>query len=643
MSGLVIGVSLMILPIQNVMGMPYPNADIRDLTSKVSIKGVGEVIGDSENKHTLYVKPGNLKFKGKFYQTNGGADCQDLFKLRQITYKMPTKEEFPGIISRGQFYSPAFEAITGVAARNINLGRKIIEAKFKVHSYVEDHKEEYGNYSATKAALELAKEDVEAVKDEMAELSAKLTTDLALAANDPDQMNKIRSDFRRDILKLNYRKEVVLRVKRQAGYSYREALRDWSPYKDQLEWLTNVEANLSQSFSALQRIADESLQDSIALMSSLDSVVIGYASTGYSLTPDKEIETLSERIKDAGLNYHVQSIAPFNIRLNPGVTKSISRVKDNGSALNYELITYNFPLETRVTLGTKKRFVDLPMTIEGDNNKPEVLRYLVSDLEGGFGGSQAYDFPITQGAICGYAKSKQKTYEYTDRDGNHFSRTASETVYESPAPNQPVFVQNVALRYNYYQKAEPISGSCQMDISKTSSFVRNSGRKTSWSWFKRSTHSWDNTRKNLSKNMGLSCSLTKRPQGANPEESKLLNSAFQKALYQDMFTMFLISYAKDYNVKPIKPELLSSDSQFFSKLGEGVMSLCGANLYCQIGGVVLKSLDELVGTRHTGTTSNTTTISGTLKRNLNLDSYLISEGHTNIELRVCLDHTLCEE
>jgi len=107
--------------------------------------------------------------------------------------------------------------------------------------------------------------------------------------------------------------------------------------------------------------------------------------------------------------------------------------------------------------------------------------------------------------------------------------------------------------------------------------------------------------------------------------------------------LFLTSYAKDWQVTPLRPEVLSADSRLFSKIGQGVMNLCGSNKYCQISGIVLKSMDELVGARHSGSTSNTTTISGTLSKDYNLNTYMISEGFSNIEMRVCLDHKQCAE
>lgn len=627
----------------NVYALPYASANISGLTSKVDTADVGTLIGDHLEKKTVYVQPGSKKFNGKFYLTNGGIDCQDLFNLRKLTYRMPTEEEFSSVVQNNQTYSPAFEATVGVTAKNMYLGKKIVDAKFKVLNFIEDHKEEYGIYSSAKAQLDLATSEANSIKEEIKDLNSNLVNKIALATTEIEKEN-IRELHRSALRVLVRRQSSVDRKKSLAAKSFHQALIAWAPYKDQLEWLTNIERNLEQSFQRIQELAEQSLNRSENLVKLLEKKTVGYASSSYSLNVEPEISLLNSRMKEAGINdYSISPLRVFNVRLNPGVTKKVNKMKDSDLGVDYELISYHFPLNTRLLVNSAEKFVTIPVDHESEDGSTEQLRFLMTDLDGSFGGSQSFEIPVTQGSICGYAKSKQHHYNYTDSNGNSMSRTVNHTVYESPAPNQPVFVQNVALRYNFYEKSDPIHGKCRLNVNKTSSYVRNAGRRSSWRWFKKSTHTWDDTKKNMSEQRGIACSLTKSPQGSSPQESKELNSAFEKALYQDMFGLFLSSYAKDWEVTPLKPEVLSADSRFFSKIGSGVMNLCGSNMYCQIGGIVLKSMDELVGTRHSGSTSNTTKITGTLTKDFSLNTYMVSEGFSNIEMRVCLDHTQCED
>lgn len=629
----------------NAFAIPDHNQNISGLTSKISLDGVGTLLGDDKNRKIVYVQPGSKKFNGKFYLTNGGIDCQDLFNLRKMTYRMPTEELFSTVIDSNISYSPGFESSVGVSAKNIGLSKKIIDAKFKVTKYIDQHQSEYGAYASTNAALNIEKGNVESIKVQIEDLNSSLSLKIGLATSE-EERNSIRTEYKKEALALQYKLSKANHRKSIASQKYLIALRAWAPFNDQLTWLTNIESNLSISFDRIQELADQSLARSEKLIQSLEQKTVGYASTSYSLNVEPEISILNKRMNDAGVrDYSLTPLTVFNVKLNPGVTKKVNSLNDASIGADYQMITYNFPYDTKMQLGTASKFIDFKgaVKLQQGSEKPKDLRFLMADLNGSFGGSQSFEIPVTQGAICGYAISKQVHYNYSDTAGNRMSRTVNRTTYNSPAPNQPVFVQNVALRYNYYERADRIEGNCKLDVRKTSSFVRNSGRKTSWSWFKKSTHTWDDTRKSMSEKRGIDCHLTKSPAGANPEESKEINNAFEKALYQDMFGLFLTSYAKDFSVKPIKPELLSADSRFFSKIGSGVMNLCGSNMYCQIGGIILKSMDELVGARHTGSTSNTTSMTGTLTKDFSLDTYMISEGFSNIEMRVCLDHTKCEE
>jgi hypothetical protein len=640
---LVAGFSILVLP--NSWALPDPRADISSVTAKVSLEGIGEVIGDDKERNVLYVKPSHYNFKGKFQQTNGSIDCKDLVNLRKMTYRMPSIEEFPKVLKNTEFFSPAFESSVGISAKNIDLIRKIADTKFQTTNYLQEHKAEFGAYASSKAELDLIISDQKSLEAQ-SDVTISKFTQLIVLAEDPVEKEHLRQLLREELQQISNKKNVLFDRKLKAQDAYHQALEDWAPYKEQLEWLTKVELNLQNSFDRLQQVADDSLKRSRDLIQTLESEVIGLASVAYSLAPDKQMNLLSTRLKDASISdYNVQAIMPFDVRLNPGVTKSLSKVADSTMNLNYEIISYEFPAHTKIQVGDQQRWVDLPgVTLNQDQKQPEKYRFMATDFGGSFGGAQSFEMPVTQGALCGYGKSSEKHYQYTDGQGQKHSRTISHFEYEFPTKNQPVFVQNVALRYNYYQKAEPISGFCRMDIDKSDIYIRNSGVKKWWSWFSRNTHTWDDTKRDVQNNLGLTCHMIKRPQGANAEDANKINRAMEKGLYQDMFNMFVMTYAKEYTINPTKPEVLDEDSKLFGQIGNSVLTLCGTtNPFCAIGGIVLKSLDELAGARHSGTTSSINTNRGVLEKNFSQDGYLIAEAQAIMEMRVCVDHKKCDE
>jgi hypothetical protein len=135
--------------------------------------------------------------------------------------------------------------------------------------------------------------------------------------------------------------------------------------------------------------------------------------------------------------------------------------------------------------------------------------------------------------------------------------------------------------------------------------------------------------------MGLSCNITQRPVGATPEESRRMNEALEQALYGDMFAMFVMQYGKEYKLEKNPMPPASGELHPLATAGNGVMSLCGGvNVYCAVAGLVLKTVDEMVGARHTGRTSSAVDVGGKISRNFSKDSYLVAEGTTSVLMTV---------
>ena len=84
---------------------------------------------------------------------------------------------------------------------------------------------------------------------------------------------------------------------------------------------------------------------------------------------------------------------------------------------------------------------------------------------------------------------------------------------------------------------------------------------------------------------------------------------------------FVLTYAKSWSVSSSRPDgSVLTPTRPFENIGYAVTSICGADPFCFITGVVLKSVDELFGTK-AGTTSNTDTLSGTISRSYKENSY----------------------
>lgn len=634
-----------VLSVSNVMAMPKPTADITGLVNNVSLEGIGTVYGDHDDKKTVYVKPGNVSVTGQYAQINGSPSCQSLHRLREITHRYPLVQNFQKALDNTRFYSPAFEANVGFAARNSDLLLKSIEHKEEIQKYIQEHKEIYGPFKKTELILTTAKEKLDGIKVKIQQLQDDLVSSITMASEESER-SVIRQNYRGHFNAYYNERKTTQNEVDQAIKDHAQNLEAWAPYADELAWNETVYMSIAKDFSTLKQLSAETFNLSKKSITALEQKVVGVSSVSYSLNINDKVAELNKRIQAKGLDYHAVPLNIFNVKANAIIGKSIEGVHDSMSGINYKLQGLNISKDlyrSIVTDSNEVAYSPMGSTVLDENGKREDFQLLLTDFDQTDASSMAFEMPVTMGSFCGYPKGKEVTYQYTTNRGETFQRTLTRQSYEFPNQNAAVFVQDVGLNYSYFVKAEPIKGSCTMNINKVSNFTRNSGSKTSWSWFRKSKSSWDNTRHDISKNMGINCSVTTAPQGFGPKDAKNLKTAMEMSLYQDIYSMFLLEYAKEYKIAPIThSDTAPAASQFFGRIGDGVMNLCGRNKMCQFTGVVLKSLDELVGRRHSGSTSNRTTSSGTINRKIHKDSFYMESDSLQVSMKVCVDKNKCD-
>ncbi len=622
-------------------GLPDANKDISNLVSKLDGRpGIGQIIGDRDANNIVYVRPTSKTFTGDFAQVGGSVSCHELHENRIATFRYPNETEIPRVISNSMPYSPAFEANFGVAARNSKITNDIQEIRSDILKYTREHKDIYGTYQKAKALYEGKKARLDVIESKDRTLDSKLNSQLAMAMSQ-DERTLIIAEYRQSKRDLAHDLAFLSMEVDNAHLEYAEALEDWAPYKDELEWLEKAEDSLVRSYDRLQRISIESLRRSKELIDVLETRPIGYATASYSFNANSEIENLRSAINELNLPaYNVLALPVFDVRLNTGINISMNGRVDN---FNYQYETYNFPSQLDLSHpDAREKTFNYPNTKLSDQNGEGNILVNYPDMEGSFGGARAFKFPVTLGAFCGYPKSKKVTYSFTNDEGYVHQEDVMQTVYESPAPEQAIFAQHVGLRYKFFEAAAPIKGKCRMDIKQASNYHRSRGSKSSWRWFKKVTHRWDDTTHNLANEMGIKCEITEAPSSIKEEDMKQASDELKNMLYQDMYSMFIMTYAKDYDLEVAVPTHAEGKPQVFGNLGNGIMNICGHNKGCQIANVVLKSLDDLVGVRHSGSTSSRITSTGVLQREMSLNTFIVNEGAANFEMRVCIDKEKCQ-
>jgi hypothetical protein len=606
-------------------------------------KDVGTVWSDGTDPTVVYVGPKDRQqLVGRFANTAGMVDCQDLNNLRSVTWRMPLITQVSQIVKSGESYSPAFDALYGVAARNMNTLDRLIQKKLETADFIEKNKTLYELYITTLTIFEGAENELTQIQMARQAADMKLNGAIVLASSELDPTVRAqliadaRTEFSNEILRLaGVERELQPRLLK-ARQDFAAAKGKWAPFADRLTQLNTVEQSIQTSYDAIQTLAWNSLERSRNMIKTVETPVVGYASAGYSLFGD-EVKQVQDAIGARGVNLKVTRMPNiFDVRTNSSFSLTTAATKGQGYVR--EINTYEFPADTMLPIGALSMH-DLKFKNE---TSPTTLRFLASDLRDGDSGSGSFDFPVTQGAMCGYATNRKEVLR-TDVDGKILEREVNYLSYEAPPPNQAVFAQSIGLQYKTYIEAEPLAATCSLDLTKIDTYYRNAGKRTKWSGFTKSTKTWDDTKRTMIQDMGLKCELTLRPTGATAAEAALAAEGFERAAYDDMFQLFLVSYAKSFTVEPVAKEDVAPAAAKAPGVGAGVMQLCGAvDKRCAFGAVVIKTLEEMGGERYNGTTSSDNRIFGSISRDFRLNSFLVHEGLSSLDLRVCVDASKCD-
>lgn len=615
--------------------LPDPKAD----TSKVNglLEGIGQVIGDADVPNLIYVKPSDLKVTGTFSQTSMGIDCDNLDNFRRTFFRMPAENEIQKVIDENRFYSPLFEKSIAIEARFLNITNEINNLRMEAVKLQRENKAQIDEYQSAYAEVTAIDKQLDLLEKKYEKLHSDFLNELVTAQNDAERL-EIRANYKELMKEVKERRTALTARKDTADQRFVEATKNHSRYKEEMDQVRILETDLMASLDKYRTVADDLYEAGEDELNALAGKIIGKASVGYSLSTGEKVALLSKRVKEAGLDVDVRALDIFNVKLNPIVMVVDTEVKTSFNDV-YKIANYEVDSKTQIPLGVKKRMLTLPAQVEVEGEEPRELEHEVSSFDSNVGSAQGFSAAVTVGGYCGDVQHTKRNYSVRNRGLSMEAQVTYPTF--KPAGNSVLFAQTMPLTYNYYQRAEPIAGKCQLDISKTSNYVRDHGKKKSGGIFNRKSKSWDHTRHDLRSGMGMFCEFTASPQGSTPEESDLINAAMEKALYQDMFSMFLTSYAKDFKIIPLNKTELGPESKFFDKIGSGMMNLCGQNKYCEFGSIVLKSMDDLVGSRHSGKSSSKQTITGKISKNFNKKGYLVSEGSLNVDMKVCMNANEC--
>ncbi|WDE05402.1 hypothetical protein SG34_000165 [Thalassomonas viridans] len=631
---------------------------------------VGDIMPDHENPNTLHVGPARKKEVYGNYAHLGGSGpmCVDFVNIQHQAYlTLPTVAQREAAVENNTYVSNWFQLSYAINAENDARIAGITEAFDQIAALGVENAEREAQWIALRDKwrdLGLTISDLEGrlddLKDEEAEKRRLLSnqntlntsTCMAMAATDPNGMvqciinnsnwylaetTKIDNWYSETKAPLDAELADAKAEKSAMSDAYYAAKGADEAYDNEI---ANIEAAHTFSYLILEAqwgVANRSWELETDVLEEEGSEVVGRVSAGYNLFGNETIalaNTLAanaDKLTQAGLGpYEVKELNVFNVRLNSGIT--ITNVNtdlgDNAPGWHKNVISY--PADTLMSNNILNEWA-MPFERE---DRAETLHFDSMDKDSFASGG--FDFYVTKSASCAeYEQAVEETYTSTTDGGIDVSWTVNYN-YAEPAPDHTVFTQNVGLSYNYYAYPGKIKGECTINVDRMNTYWRNAGKKSSWSWFRKKNESWDNTRQTVKNDMGMECIIDLPPQSDDQDEALKIAEDFERAMYDDMWQMFIAVYAKEYTVEVVEPDTPELEkSTVGASLGNGLIAACPANVWCQIGGIVLKTLDELGGSKAQGTTSSYAREYGTIKKVYDKDTWTVKQGSSSIDVKVC--------
>ncbi|RYZ86764.1 MAG: hypothetical protein EOP04_13200 [Proteobacteria bacterium] len=250
-------------------------------------------------------------------------------------------------------------------------------------------------------------------------------------------------------------------------------------------------------------------------------------------------------------------------------------------------------------------------------------------LQGNGGGT--FQNLITRGAFCTGSSERytEIVEKQVDRGGAPSVFDITVGVYKTRQSN--VLAQSVSLNYSYNVKNDPSDVECTMDISKFNTQI--SSKKTSGFLFWRKSKTSEQRAQDAQS--GIDCKVNAEDGAVGGHERML---AIKDAMISEIGAEYILQYAESYEVftsKEAPVAVLPNPGPAADKMGTALGALCGANVYCQVGTIVLKTGNELFGSA-SGGASSTDTVSGKITRKYNEHTYTTLKADATVDLEVSL-------
>lgn len=592
------------------------------------------IFSDHVARNQLYISPSSKKTQTGSYQITATPACEILSNQYAITYMVPREsaEEWNDIARKGPV-SGYFDFSYGNYIRHQTIIMEMAQIIEKIETSKSQHASEVEEYETAQAEYTFALDTQSEAKTQLDSYSLRLRslTDSVALISTPegivllkDQIAAVQAEFneQRPILaKAIAESNIKVNSARSRLASATGAYKAVIP--DESKLMTRISV-LNTLFETLQDSSKRVFTDNNLLLTTLETTGVGVASASFTIWGDEEAR-FRNVLSQTNPDYMVSRLPIYDVRLSPVQSNSnSSSILSSDPKLTSALNNRNsLALVNNSTAPLSSGVAD-GLALFESSNKPVVPQ--ISTLTGS--GTGTYQTLVSRGAYCtgNSARHYRSVTPENPLAGDPSITLMKVGIYQPRESN--LLAQSVALSYKYNVKNDPINISCEMDIKKFTSFT--SSKKSSGFLFWRKNRSKED--RTLIQESGINC---KNENNSFGQEGNERAQALLDEMQREVAAEYILQYAKSYEITTYKESEMPNPGAAAEKMGTAMQALCGPNVYCQVGSIILKNGNELFGSS-SGASSGSDTITGTISRKYYEQSYTSLPGSAVIDLTVTL-------
>lgn len=637
---LIISQTLLSLP-KNSHSAEIKNLAAYAIAQDPLLKGVSIIADDKTD--TLYVSPSSKKTQSGVFNPIAMPACDTMNDHYELTYLMPNVSErrYVEFAKKGP-YSPFFDYKLGNYVRHMEIINSIMQKYSAITEIEEQNSELIKNFTEIKLAYDEAQKEYEIAQAAYKELSKRIAslTDQLSSTNDAKERDAIMEEVKEA-------RKIKREEKKERRERYNEARKKlnrltpkYAKIRAQLNSTVpnlsedkNKLASLTAMFDTINKLSLNTFAANEKGLEAFENTTVGVASASYSVWANEEasLREVLTRYAQRGPyfeDYQVARLPIHNIR----IKKPQNRITNSSISGNFngntstKLIGTGFTSDS-LAITNDSHFSTNPIfTKDSLAVRPEI-KTLAHDGADNFGN------PITRGTFC-TGSSKRYGWDVETIIKQHRKEDKIKfTVYGLKPRQSNLLAQSVALEYEYFVRTDPIAVRCQLNITDFKEKIIDTGSSGFLFWRK----DWDESELNQIKDSGLSCELLMSPAGEyyDLEGNRNRLESIRQAMIQEVAAEFILTYAKSWETVQQPTSIPTKKDDAVIRAGVALGSLCGTNMYCAIGSIVLKSGKELFGAQFDNT-RHKNYLQGIIRRSYEENSWTVKLGHAVIDVVVTL-------